>query len=272
MVIQGADIVTAEARDAFRRDGVCRLVGAIDPHALADLERCWQWSMDHPGPLSSGLLRDGSDAHQDLCNPAAMDIYEPVLRATGLAEVVAALWEKPEVWFMYEQVFRKSGGNAGRTPWHQDLPYLAVNGADLAVIWISFDAVPENVALEFVRGSHRGPLYDGSRFDPEDPTLPLYGTGDLPRLPDIEKQRADYDILSFDIEPGDVVVFHPAMLHGGAPTTDECPERRTLTLRFFGEDAVYEPRPGPAGPFFQVWRDSLQPGDAFRHPFFPRLS
>lgn len=31
--------------------------------------------------------------------------------------------------------------------------------------------------------------------------------------------RAAFDILAWAVDPGDVVVFHPAMLHGGAPPT-----------------------------------------------------
>src|SRR5271166_6619377 len=90
-----------------------------------------------------------------------------------------------DVWFMYEQVFLKDGGAARRTPWHQDSCYLPVAGEQLMVMWISFDPVAKQGALEFVRGSHRGVLYDGSSFDPDDDTAPLYADGRMPRLPNI---------------------------------------------------------------------------------------
>ena len=65
----------------------------------------------------------------------------------------------------------------------------------------------------------------------------------LPRLPDIEAHRDDYEIVSFAVEPGDVVAFHPAMLHGGAATRPG-KQRHTLSLRYFGEDARVAWRPG----------------------------
>jgi ectoine hydroxylase-related dioxygenase (phytanoyl-CoA dioxygenase family) len=151
-----------------------------------------------------------------------------------------------EVWFMYEQVFLKEGGESRRTPWHQDSSYLAVGGEHLAVAWITFDPVAREESLEFVKGSHRGPLYNGSRFELGDDTAPLYRGAALPRLPDIEAQRERFEIVSFAVAPGDVVLFHPAMLHGGAPTRPG-QRRRTLTLRHFGPDARYEARPGPRG-------------------------
>ena len=119
---------------------------------------------------------------------------------------------------MYEQVFLKEGGESRRTPWHQDSSYLAIAGDDLAVAWITFDAVSAKDSLEFVRGSHRGTLYNGSRFELGRRHGAAASRRRLPRLPDIEAERAKFDIVSFAVEPGDVVLFHPAMLHGGAPT------------------------------------------------------
>jgi ectoine hydroxylase-related dioxygenase (phytanoyl-CoA dioxygenase family) len=225
--------------------------------------------------------REQGTFYQDLANPAALTRYRPLIHDTEIADLVAALWDTPDVWFMYEQVFAKSGGATRRTPWHQDTPYLPVRGSHVAVMWMSFEPVAAEHALEFVRGSHRGALYDGSRFDPDDDTAPIYGDGSLPRLPDIESQRDRWPIVSWATAPGDVLVFHPAMLHGGGATT-ESTSRRTLSLRFFGADAVVaarpnavvaeraDPSPDPAvHPLTRMRR--LPDGAPFRDPAFPRV-
>ena len=124
---------------------------------------------------------------------------------------------------------KKYGGDTRRTPWHQDTPYLPVRGNDLAVLWISFDSLDEQRSLEFVRKSHRGILYDGSAFDPNDDTRGLYNDPAYPLLPDIESRRDDFDLVTFPVEPGDVVVFHPSTLHGGGPT-HQSETRRTLSV------------------------------------------
>jgi ectoine hydroxylase-related dioxygenase (phytanoyl-CoA dioxygenase family) len=138
------------------------------------------------------------------------------------------------------------------------------------VAWITFDACPKEDSLEFVRGSHRGRLYNGSRFDLDDDTAPTHPTSPLPRLPDIEGSRGDWDIVAWPVEPGDLVVFHPKVLHGGAPTHPGA-RRRTLTLRFFGADAVYDPREGGAGPRVKGFHERMAPGDPFRDPSFLKL-
>jgi hypothetical protein len=66
------------------------------------------------------------------------------------------------------------------------------------------------------------------------------------------------------------VLFHPATLHGGAPT-HRGTRRRTLTLRFFGHDAYYDQRPGPAGPRVSGLHGRMKQGDPFRDPLFPKL-
>ena len=49
------------------------------------------------------------------------------------------------------------------------------------------------------------------------------------------------------------------------------PEALHVTLRFFGADAVYDERPGRAGPRVSGFHDRLRQGEPFRDPSFPRL-
>ena len=259
-------------REAFERDGVVRLEAALDAAAVADARAAYEWSFANPGPAASKIRQAGPGVfYNDLYNPDVMIGYRAMLQRSPLTGMVAELWGGSPVWFMYEQVFLKEGGESRRTPWHQDSSYLAIGGRQLAVAWISFDSVGPEDALEFVRGSHRGVLYNGSRFELGDDTAPLHATEELPRLPDIEGSRTEYDIVSWPVEPGDVIVFHPAVLHGGAATR-EGKRRRTLTLRYFGEDATYAARPGRAGPPFKDFHQRMQDGAPFRDPAFLQLA
>jgi ectoine hydroxylase-related dioxygenase (phytanoyl-CoA dioxygenase family) len=260
-------------RETYARDGVVLLPRALDDKALAEALAAWEWSIAHPGPGASRIASPAEEAifYQDLFNPRCLEGYAAMLRASPLPAVIADIWGAPDVWFMYEQVFLKEGGEARRTPWHQDSSYLTIAGEHLAVAWITFDAASAAESLEFVRGSHRGVLHNTSRFDPDDETAPIHPSASLPRLPNIEADRSAFDIVSFAVEPGDVVLFHPSMLHGGAPT-HAGQRRRTLTLRFFGADATYDERPGPAGPRMDGFHKGLKTGDPFRHPSFLKLN
>jgi ectoine hydroxylase-related dioxygenase (phytanoyl-CoA dioxygenase family) len=259
-----------ELSHALDTDGVIHLKGLLDAAALQDAFDAWAWSFAHPGPGYLAAFPDDPRARQDLGNPAAREAYRPMLARSPLPRLLADLWGGSPVWFMYEQVFHKRSASK-RTPWHQDTPYLPVEGAHLAVAWITFDAVSRDEALEYVLGSHRGPLYNGASFSPGDDTDPFYRDGEMPRMPDIEASRDDWPIHGWETAPGDVVIFHPSLLHGGGATGADR-ERRTLSLRFFGDDAVYVRRPGETpAPRVTGLHEALAPGARFRHPAFQQL-
>ncbi|HEX5262677.1 MAG TPA: hypothetical protein VFW13_04070, partial [Phenylobacterium sp.] len=69
----------------------------------------------------------------------------------------------------------------------------------------------------------------------------------------------------------DLIVFHPAMLHGGA-ATHPGQRRRTLTLRFFGDRSFYDAREGGAGPRVADFHERMRQGDPFRDPSFLKLA
>lgn len=264
-------MVPAETRAAFDRDGVVHLPGALSGGDLAAALAAYEWTLANPSPLASTFRQTTpSTFYHDLYNPECLSGYRAMLDASPVPGIVADLWGSDDVWFMYEQVFLKEGGETRRTPWHQDSSYLAVDGDHLAVAWITFDACAKEDSLEFVRGSHKGVLYNGSRFELGDDTAPTHPHSPLPRLPDIEARRADFDIVSWAVEPGDLIIFHPATLHGGAPTHPGR-RRRTLTLRFFGANARYAARVGGAGPRLKGFHERKRDGDPFADEAFLKI-
>ncbi|HWE89546.1 MAG TPA: phytanoyl-CoA dioxygenase family protein [Pseudonocardiaceae bacterium] len=256
-----APATTAAQREAFATDGVVLLRDVLDIEWLSVLREAYDWSV---------AGHESDEYFSDMCDPHALVPYRYFLDESNIADIIARIWSRSEVWFMYEQVFLRHGP-LRRTRWRQDQSATAVDGNDLAVAWFSFEPHDAEHGLEFVRGSHRGPLYNGTAFDPEDPTAPCYADGDLLRMPDVEADRNSFDIVSFDYLPGDVLIFHPKMLHGGGGTTSDDAHRHSVSLRFFGQDAIYATRPGSAGPRFPEVHAELRDGDPFRHARFPQL-
>jgi ectoine hydroxylase-related dioxygenase (phytanoyl-CoA dioxygenase family) len=225
----------AAAAAGLDQDGVVCLKDALDAEALHLLEQAFARSMANPTESAVTFYpEEDATFFQDTGQN-----YLPLIRTTGIDTMVAALWHEPRLWYMGEQLFLKEGGHCRRTPWHQDTSYLRMRGTQMAACWITLDPLPRRHCLEFVRGSHRGTLYNGSAFAARDDTAPLYPDSPLPRLPDIEADRARFDIVAWDLEPGDVLVFHLGILHGGGGTEPGL-RRRTASLRFLGPNVVYD--------------------------------
>jgi ectoine hydroxylase-related dioxygenase (phytanoyl-CoA dioxygenase family) len=261
------------------------LEGLLDVEQLAACKSVFDWGVAHPGPYAT-VLFDGSEhrTHNENANPNLVERGNALVRSLPFGDVFSALWGSQHVWYYAEELFAKEGGKSGRSPWHQDTSYLPWAGEHWANAWISFEALPKRNALEVVRGSHHGTRYDGTTFaNPNDPTEPLHGGDALPRLPEIEAIRKEdpnaFDVLSWAIRPGDVMVLHPGALHGGAPVDAACPDRHTLVLRFFGDDATFralprESRGGftPAGILHLEHIGHLKEGDPYRSPFYLQLA
>jgi len=226
------------AGEALERDGAVMLRGALGPDAVRKVEAAVARSLAHPSPTAvrfypgeaATFFEDRGQKHAGL------------VREIGLDATMSALWGVDRLWYLGEQLFLKEGGAARRTPWHQDTSYLRMMGAQLVACWISLDPLPREHSLEFVRGSHKGVLYNGSAFAAHDDTAPLYKHSRLPRLPDIQADRAAFDLMAWEVEPGDVIVFHLGVLHGGAGTSPGL-RRRTISMRFLGPDVVFDGRP-----------------------------
>jgi len=56
---------------------------------------------------------------------------------------------------------------------------------------------------------------------------------------DLKKNPNSWDIVSFEVEPGDAVVLHPHCLHRGGGTSGTLPERKNIVFRFFGDKGYY---------------------------------
>jgi ectoine hydroxylase-related dioxygenase (phytanoyl-CoA dioxygenase family) len=225
-----------------------------------------QRNLKGPGPYSARFF-EGTERefYHDFCNYAAIPEYQMLLRESPFAETVAEILGTKNLWLFFDQIFIKDGGLTKRTPWHQDLTYFCTSGTQIAACWITLDELPASESLEFVRGSHHGTVYAGADFgQPASDEDEVY-----PALPDIEADRSAFDITSFDNDPGDVVMFHPGLLHGGA-SMELGRSRRTLSLRFYGDDVVYASRPVLSPPYPGL-SAMCEVGAPLRSSWFPQV-
>ena len=229
---------------AFADDGVVVLKQALGSETMKRVEAAYDWSCAH---LSAALQDFAADSNERFIADTGYSIREPVyldlLRETELPDIAAGLFGgESDVWYLGEQIFHKEGPRGTRrTPWHQDTSYMNILGRQMTALWIPLDPLPRECSLEVVRGSHVGVTYNGSRFELGDDTAPVYMDSALPRLPDIESDRSAWDIVGDAMSPGDILAFHLGCLHGGGATHPGM-RRRSLTVRFIGDDVVWVER------------------------------
>lgn len=228
---------------AYRRDGVVVLRGAVDQAWIDRLRVAVEKNLVFPGPHAEIYTKPEdpglffNDFYMFKRIPEFRDF---AMQGPGPA-IAARLMGATKVNLFYDHLFVKEPGTReSRVHWHQDQPYCAVNGDQYCSIWTPLDPISEETTVEYVLGSHRwgrwfapfDSLTDGSRFESEE----------FERVPDIEADRASYDIASWTLEPGDCLVFHALMLHQGKANLTAATRRRAVIGRYLGDDATYAVR------------------------------
>jgi len=105
-------------------------------------------------------------------------------------------------------------------------------------MWIPVDPVSFNSGtIRYVRGSHRWGF-----FKPNVSQMAFPGA-DGDTLPDIDGHEEEYDIVSSELEPGDLLVHHHLTVHGSAGNATLRQTRRTASLRYCGDDIRFKFRP-----------------------------
>lgn len=183
----------------------------------------------------------------------------------AVPEIAGALLESERVNFFGDQIFVKEPGTRERTAFHQDATYFEIDGDQCCVMWIPVDpATLETGTMQYIRGSHRDRrLYQPNVFVAQ---TPLPGAQGEP-LPDIEGHMADYDIVHFDVEPGDVIVHHYRTIHGAGGNNSRYQVRRAASLRYCGDDVRFKTRPWAPKQLHHTQR--LKDGDTLDGPDFP---
>lgn len=277
--VTGADVA------AYERDGVFLLKNAFAPEWVELMTGSIEEVLVSPTERGSNLSGEGVPGRFAYDNYLWVTNrgFRRLAYESPAAEIAARFMRSQRVNLLYDFILVKEPFAAQETRWHQDVPGNPCEGRHTLGMWISVDHVTrESGAVEWVRGSHKW----GKRFvatttgDPKRHTfLSGYGndivdddSGSFP-IPDMAKERANYDIVSFETEPGDAIIASLWLLHG-APGNSTARRRRAVGYRFTGDQATYAVR--TAARTIRPYADpGLAHGEPFpndpNHPVFPRL-
>ena len=236
-----SSLIPESARSTYERDGVVPVRHVFDGSWVDFMREAVERAMVEPGPFAEEFDSDDGQGRFFIDVELALRLppFERFVRESPAAELAAHVMGASRINYFDDHLLVKEPGTASRSPWHQDQPYWAVSGRQVCSVWLPLDPVPEDLSVEFVRGSHRWEAFTPLRFRDD---APYEGTG-LPPVPDIEAHREHYDIARFSLEPGDCLVFQAMIVHG-APGNSGTHRRRALSVRWAGDDARYCVRPG----------------------------
>ena len=196
---------------------------------------------------------------------------------SNLPELAAKLLDSSEINFFYDQLLVKEPNTEEKTPWHHDLPYWPLSGKKIISFWVGFDEVSHDTGtVKYIKGSHKwNKFYAPASFGKNSGYNNLYKKMGLDEIPDIDSNIENYEILSWDLKPGDIIVHHPLTLHGSSGNVSPKIRRRGLALRYIGDDVTWDDRPGTFITNNKIQEIlpplSFQKGDALTGDVFPLI-
>jgi len=231
--------LTAEEIERYNEDGVIMLRQVLAPNWVAMIEEGLEKAIKDQSLLGKFMSRKVEGYKMDIFLWKRLDVLRDLIYYGPFARWAQELMQSKEVRFFYDQMFVKEPGTDAPTPWHQDLSFWPIRGEQITSFWIPLDKVnKDSSGLLYVKGSHKWP----QRFKALSPDYVAAIIDEkMEDIPDINANLDKYELLHWDMEPGDILMFHPLTLHGSYGNTSRTRRRRALALRWTGDDVTYQP-------------------------------
>lgn len=280
--------LTTDELAAFERDGIALVKGMFDSDWVERMRGAVDIILETPSERMGDLNPQGKPGRFVYDNYiwTFNDDFRALSFESPVPEIAAQAMRSVRVNLLYDFILVKEPHSPhGETRWHQDTYGNPCEGEQTMGLWLSLDHVTsESGAVEWIRGSHlwgrrfestttgdpdrhtflSGHDQSGPSTRPEDQVEPML---------DIKNNRDDYDIISFDTEPGDCLIAKLGLVHGAPGNTTER-RRRAIGYRLVGDDAYYAVR--ATAKAIRPYADpGLAHGDAFpadaAHSVFPMI-
>jgi len=250
----------------YQKNGVVALYDVIDEMWIKKLKVGIDKNFSKPSKYKCVYEKKGNKElfYDDYCNWKNIIEYKDFLFNSILAKIASELMKSKKVNLFHEHVLIKEAGAKKSTPWHQDQSYYCVEGHQNVSFWIPLDQIKKSNSPEFIAKSHRWTQnflptkFFGNDYEHIDKNFE--------KIPDIESNRENYNIVSYELNPGDLIAFNFATVHG-APGNKSLVRRRAFSARFTGDDARYIKREGEMSPPFPGL--TLRNGDIMDCETFP---
>ncbi|MBU6267131.1 MAG: phytanoyl-CoA dioxygenase family protein [Sphingomonadales bacterium] len=252
---------------AYERDGAVLLKQALSLDWVSRIGAALDAIAGGAGRMTSRFA--GADGRGETVTDQFSSLAHPVLAEavarSPLGGLAARAMRSDRACFVLDQMFWKAAGPNLATPYHQDTPFLHVAGDDLVRTWVCCDPSPRETTVGVVRGSHRwgvtystgGPSASRMRQEATDAAFSYLDSSPdarLPQLPDVQRYRDSFDVMTFAVEPGDVLLFSSNILHGSDGGIDLPHPRRAFAVLWGGPDARTLRRPGQVFPDLATMR------------------
>ena len=263
--------ITEQEVETFECDGAIMLSGILDMDWVERLRAALERNMSitaKTDPSRFTTDSSGGSFYSNMFLWQTDPVFADYVLRSPLPKIASQLMKSEKVNLLYDQIFVKEpGAKSSKTPWHNDQPYWAIRGWQVLSFWLALDPVtPESGAVEYVKGSHRWNQWFQPQVFRANAPKATKENPDFEPIPDIDSARDRYDIISWSLKAGDLLVHHGLTVHGAGGNQRSDVRRRGYAVRYTGQDVTYDPQPASSE---QLLNPELAPGDPLDSEKFP---
>jgi ectoine hydroxylase-related dioxygenase (phytanoyl-CoA dioxygenase family) len=256
--------LSAEELKDYKTNGVAVLRNAVDGSWVERMSAVIDQQLAAPSKWSNDGNPDATENRQFTDRYLWQENAEinAFIRESGCARLAAEAMESSYARFYFDHLLVKEANTQAPTPWHQDAPYWPFLGKQICSIWVALTPCDiAGSAMEFVSGSHLDDKYyvAESFLGKDDANQTWQAEGKGEKCPDIEAARDNYNIIGWDMAPGDAVIFSAWTLHGAHGNSSANQRRLAISTRWLGDDVIWQPHSG-SDPTVKQEDLSIQPG------------
>jgi len=274
--------ITPDEVGTYHRDGVLLLSGMFDKDWIELLNKGIDTNIKTPTRGSRIWYKDtsGRSMFYDHTAWQNIDEYKKFIFNSPAAQICGQLMKSTIVNFFFDSVFIRSTGTQFETPWHQDEPYWSVEGYDACSLWMPLVTVKQKSSLSFVPGSHRlKTVFKQYNFGDLNPVRKKnvdqvdFSNIAEQEFPDINADPERFGVVSWDMQPGDCIVFNGRTMHGGSGKLDGDCDLRVFTTKWVGDDVRIKFRDCGMDPDHSpdMIEKGLKPGDRPDTDLYPQV-
>lgn len=247
-------------------DGFVIIKALLDKNDLELLGSAINSNINSPSPFCRVMESEKKGKFfMDFNNWKRLPLVNQMCCLPKIIDLVTGLTKSKKCWLFHDHILVKYE-NSSPTPIHHDRPYYIFKGDLNLSVWMTPDKVPANSGLIFFRGTHKlNKLFMPKSFN---------GGGDIAKNSEgfelIEEVEKNFDAVSFDMNPGDALVFFNNTVHASHPHKSKT-TRRALSVRFLLDGATMTKKYINATPPFDRMGVNVIEDAPVPEKFFPLL-
>ncbi len=226
--------------ETFEKVGAICLRQMFGPAWVERMRVAMDEVLADPGPIRIEKSDEGGRLAVETYVWRRHHVFRDYAFESPAAAIAARLLRSSKVNLLFDQMLIKEPNTPTPTSWHQDGPNWPIHGRQALSLWMALDSVDQQSGImRYAKGSHDGAAYASSTNFVKHIRPDAKNTKGEP-CPDFDLPENGRDVVSWDVQPGDVLVHHMWTAHAATGNNSPDRRRRAHTTRWAGENTRFQ--------------------------------